>query len=190
MKLHRLLLAVFIVAGAGMGWDVLVPTSHAQQAQPQPQATDSSTPVFKAETRLVLVDTVVTDKQGNYISDLTAREFKVWEDNKEQPIKSFSLESSSSAPSESHRHYLVLLFDNSTMSFADQARARDAAAKFVEANAGPDRYMAIINFGGTVSVAQNFTADAQRLKQVVRKVKFSSVSPNAEPVEVASLGMP
>src|SRR5208283_3668300 len=91
---------------------------------------------------------------------------------------------------ESHRHYLVLLFDNSTMSPDDQAQARQAAAKFVEANAGPDRYMAVINFGGTVSIAQNFTADGERLKQVVRNVKFSSVSPNAEPVEVASLGVP
>src|SRR5208337_2018302 len=153
-------------------------------------ATDSSTPVFKAETRLVLVDTIVTDKKGNYITDLTAKDFKVWEDNKEQAIKSFSVESGSAAPSEDHRHYLVLLFDNSTMSLSDQARARDAAAKFVEANAGPDRYMAVINFGGTVSVAQNFTADAERLKQVVRNVKFSGVSPNAQPVEVASLGMP
>src|SRR5271165_5311421 len=191
MKLRRLVMAALILASAGMAWKVVAGpmAAQAQQAQAPPPA-DSSTPVFKAETRLVLVDTIVTDKKGNYISDLTAREFKVWEDNKEQPIKSFSVESSSSAPSESHRHYLVLLFDNSTMSFSDQARARDAAAKFVEANAGPDRYMAIINFGGTVSVAQNFTADAVRLKQVVRKVKFSSVSPNAEPVEVASLGMP
>jgi len=197
MKLHRLLLATFIAVGAGMGWEALVTTAYAQQAQAQqeqaqaqPQTTDSSTPVFKAETRLVLVDTIVTDKKGDYITDLTAKDFKVWEDNKEQPIKSFSVESGSSAPSESHRHYLVLLFDNSTMSLSDQAQARAAAAKFVEANAGPDRYMAVINFGGTVSVAQNFTADGERLKQVVRNVKFSSVSPNAEPVEVASLGMP
>ena len=73
----------------------------------------------------------------------------------------------------------MLLFDNSTMSFADQDQAREAAAKFVEANAGPDRYMAIMNFGGTLRVALNFTADAERLKQVVRNVKFSSVSPNA-----------
>ena len=194
MNLRRLLVAALIVASAGMSWKfVAAPaTAHAQQAQ-APPAADSSTPVFKAETRLVLVDTIVTDKQGKYLSDLTAKDFKVWEDNKEQPIKSFSVESGSSAPSESHRHYLVLLFDNSTMSFADQARARDAAAKFVEANAGPDRYMAIINFGGTVNVAQNFTADAARLKQVVRNVKFSSVSPNApsdQPVEVASVGMP
>src|SRR5271167_2338194 len=204
MRLRRLLLAALIVASAWMSWKFVAVTTvaHAQQAQAHPeqaqnqappQAGDSSTPVFKAETRLVLVDTIVTDKKGNYISDLTAKDFKVWEDNKEQAIKSFSVESGSSAPSESHRHYLVLLFDNSTMSLSDQARARNAAAKFVEANAGPDRYMAVINFGGTVSVAQNFTADAERLKQVVRNVKFSSVSPNApsaQPVEVASLGMP
>ena len=137
---------------------------------------DSSTPVFKAETRLVLVDTIVTDKKGNYISGLTAKDFKVWEDDKEQPIKSFSAESGPAAPSDKRRHYLVLLFDNSTMDFGDQARAREAAAKFVEANAGPDRYMAVMNFGGTLNVALNFTADAERLKQVVRDVKFSSVS--------------
>jgi VWFA-related protein len=202
MKTRRLWLAALIVAIACMSLTFVDVTilAHAQQTQPQAQpepgqnqaspAADSSTPVFKAETRLVLVDTVVTDKSGHYISGLTAKDFKVWEDDKQQPIKSFSAESDSSAPSDSHRHYLVLLFDNSTMSFADQARAREAAAKFVEANAGPDRYMAIMNFGGTLNVALNFTADAQRLKQVVRGVKFSSVSPNPQPVEVASLGAP
>src|SRR5271167_1163523 len=184
MKACRLWLAALILARASMSvmFVAITALAQTQEAEPQAQqiqgqnqapapAVDSSTPVFKAETRLVLVDTIVTDKKGNYITDLTVKDFKVWEDNKEQAIKSFSVESGSSAPSESHRHYLVLLFDNSTMSLSDQARARDAAAKFVEANAGPDRYMAVINFGGTVSVAQNFTADAERLKQVVRNVK-------------------
>src|ERR1035441_6217305 len=159
MRTRRLWLAVLIVAMASMSLTFVNITilAHGQQTQPQAQPepgqnqADSSTPVFKAETRLVLVDTVVTDKSGNYISGLTAKDFKVWEDDKQQPIKSFSAESDSSAPSDSHRHYLVLLFDNSTMSFADQARAREAAAKFVEANAGPDRYMAVMNFGGTRS---------------------------------------
>jgi VWFA-related protein len=199
MTLRRLLLAALIICGTGTSQRfVTVAVAANAQEQPgqkaaSPVASDSTTPVFKAETRLVLVDTIVTNKKGDYITDLTAKDFKVWEDNKEQPIKTFSFESGPSAPSESHRHYLVLLFDNSTMSFADQARARDAAAKFVEANAGPDRYVAVMNFGGTVNVAQNFTADAERLKQVVRNIKFSSVSPNAapdQPVEVASVGMP
>ena len=184
-----------------LAWFAATTVASAQQVQPPTQqqptqnqvptpANDSSTPVFKAETRLVLVDTIVTDKKGNYITGLTEKDFKVWEDNKEQPIKSFSAESASSAPSADRRHYLVLLFDNSTMSLSDQTRAREAAAKFVETNAGPDRYMAIMNFGGTLNVALNFTADAERLKQVVRNVKFSNVSPNAQPTEVASLGAP
>src|ERR1700727_1902305 len=82
---------------------------------------------------------------------------------------------------------MVLFFDNSTMEFGDQAKARDAAAKFIDANAGPDRLIAITEFGGTVRISQNFTSDAQRLKQVVMGIKGSSVSPNAQPVMVASL---
>ncbi|MDR3721451.1 MAG: hypothetical protein P4L00_07605, partial [Candidatus Acidoferrales bacterium] len=38
------------------------------------------------ETRQVLVDAVVTDKKGNYVSDLSASDFRVWEDDKEQAI--------------------------------------------------------------------------------------------------------
>ncbi|MDP8980644.1 MAG: VWA domain-containing protein, partial [Acidobacteriota bacterium] len=153
-----------------------------------PPATQSG-PVIKTETRLVLVDTVVTDKKGNYIRDLTAKDFKVWEDNKEQPIKGFSFEADASSQSPSQRRYLVLFFDNSTMELADQARARQDAAKFIEKNTGPNRMVAIVDFGGRLRIAQNFTDDAERLKKAVTTVKFSAVSPNA-PVEVASVGMP
>src|SRR5580698_3363700 len=111
------------------------------------QAPADSGAVIRTETKLVLVDAVVTDKKGNYIKDLEAKDFKVWEDNKEQPIKSFSFEAGSTAPS-NQRHYLVLFFDNSTMQFGDQARARQAAAKFIDANAGPNHLMSIVNFGG------------------------------------------
>src|ERR1700691_3878773 len=67
---------------------------------------------IKAESRLVLVDTVVTDKKGNYVRDLTAKDFHVWEDNKEQAVTSFSFESDTGS-SPNQRHYLVLFFDNS-----------------------------------------------------------------------------
>ncbi len=88
-----------------------------QQTPPaQPAAAEgSTTPTIKAETRLVLVDTVVTDKQGNYIRDLTQKDFRVWEDNKEQPVKTFSFETDPNSPSDNQRRYLVLFFDNSTM---------------------------------------------------------------------------
>ncbi len=145
--------------------------------------------VIRAETRLVLVDTVVTDKKGEYVRDLTIKDFRVWEDNKEQSIKNFSFEADPSSPTNSQKRYLVLFFDNSTMQPGDQVQARQAAGKFIDKNTGPNRLIAIVNFGGSLHIAQNFTSDAERLKQVVSGVKISSVSPNA-PVEVASIGMP
>jgi VWFA-related protein len=157
----------------------------AQQPAAEAPAGDAT---IRKETRLVLVDTVVTDKKGNYVRDLAAKDFKVWEDNKEQPIKSFSFEEDTASPDKAQKRYLVLFFDNSTMDAGDQMRARQAAAKFIDANAAPNRLIALVDFGGTVHVAQNFTADAARLKQVVAAFKTSSVSPNAPPVEVASLG--
>ena len=59
-------------------------------AQQPTEVSTSQTPLIKTQTRLVLVDTVVTDKKGNPVRDLTAKDFKVFEDNKEQQIASFS----------------------------------------------------------------------------------------------------
>lgn len=136
-------------------------------------------PTIKAEKRLVLVDAIVSDKKGNYIRDLTAKDFRVWEDKKEQSIESFSFESGSTAPN-AQKRYLVLFFDNSTMQFGDQMKARKAAQQFIENNAGPNREMAVVDFGGSLQVVQNFTEDVKRLHDAVSGVKFSSVSPNGD----------
>jgi len=150
------------------------------------QAPADAGAVIRTETKLVLVDAVVTDKKGNYIHDLQAKEFKVWEDNKEQEIKSFSFEAGT-APSNAQKHYLVLFFDNSTMDFGAQARAREAASKFIDTNGGPNRLMAIVNFGGALQIAQNFTEDTTRLKNVVNGIKFSAVAPNASDANAPQL---
>jgi len=155
---------------------------HAQQVPAQPdQAQSNQAPadsglLIQTETKMVLVDAIVTDKKGNYVADLKAKDFHVQEDGKDQPIKSFSFEADPAAGGSGKPHYLVLLFDNSSMNTADQAVARQAAAKFIDTNAGPDRMMEIANFGGTVEVAQKFTADADRLKAVVSSIKFSAVA--------------
>ena len=181
MAFRRLMLLAAILCWPGL-------VAHVPRANAQAPADSGS--VIRTETRLVLVDTVVTDKKGEYIRDLSQKDFKVWEDNKEQPIKSFSFEADPSSPNSNQKHYLVLFFDNSTMQPGDQMQARQAAAKFIDSNTGPNRLVAIVNFGGSVRIAQNFTSDAERLKQVVAGVKMSSVNPNAEPVQVASVGMP
>src|SRR5271170_4983327 len=149
------------------------------QTPAAPQAQTPAGGAIKAETREVRVDVVVTDKKGNYVHDLTTNDFRLYEDDKQQTINSFSFGADPNAPIEAKRHYMVLFFDNSSMDLGDQPRARAAAGKFIDAYAGADRVMAIVNFGGTLQFAQNFTMDSTRLKQAVSGISGSAVSPNA-----------
>jgi hypothetical protein len=65
------------------------------------------------------------------------------------------------------------------MAAPDQIQARGAAKKFIEANSGPDRLMAVVDFGGSLRIVQNFTARADVLQAAVSGIKNSSVDPNA-----------
>ena len=94
------------------------------------------------------------------------KNFKVWEDNKEQQLKTFSFGADPNGPG-GQKRYIVLFFDNSTMAVGEQVQARQAAARFIESNAGPDRLMAVVNFTDALQIAQNFTSDIDKLKQVV-----------------------
>ena len=143
--------------------------------------------VIKTETRLVLVDAVVTNKKGDYVRDLSQKDFKVYEDNKEQTITSFSFEADPASPANSQPRYLVLFFDNSTMDMEHQKYARDAAAKFVAANAGPKRMMAIVEYGASLRISQNFTDDGERLKQVVSGIKLAPRMTDSSGLAVAGL---
>lgn len=196
MHWRRLSLSLLFLF-AGLCWlgvsPLRAPAASAGAQQPAEQAPAVAPGIIKAEANLVLVDTIVTDKQGNYIRDLESKDFHVFEDDKEQRITSFSRGSGPGAPNgPAQRRYLVLFFDNSTMDPADQIRARQAAGQFIEKTASGDRMMAVVDFGGTLRIAQNFTANADLLKRVVADVKFSYVQPNepGQTTEIAALGAP
>jgi VWFA-related protein len=145
---------------------------HASPAKPQ----ETAGSVIQSESRLVLLDTIVTDRKNKHVLDLTQKDFRVFEDNKEQTVTTFSLEAADS----DRKRYLVFYFDNST-STAAQSFARQAAAKFIDANAGPNRQIAIAEYSSSLRVTQNFTDDKERLKQAVlgAHIGRSAISMNA-----------
>src|SRR6202050_3447451 len=198
-RITTTLTMLLLIVAAGLGWRAFhspgivraqqassAPSAQAQ-TPPQQEATpdaaqQAQSPArgpIKAETREVRVDVVVTDKKGNYVQDLATKDFQVFEDDKQQPINSFSFGADPNAPIEAKRHYMVLFFDNSSMDLGDQPQARAAAGKFIDAYAGPDRVMAVVNFGGSLQFTQNFTMDVNRLKQAVSGISISSLAPNA-----------
>src|SRR5260370_41167351 len=124
------------------------------QGQPRPPPPPTASPadqqpavVIRKESKLVLVDAVVTDKKGNYVRDLTQNDFKVFEDNKEQPVSTFSTGADAATQANAQCRYLILFVDNSTMAVPDQNHALSAATKFILAHARPDRLMGVVDFG-------------------------------------------
>jgi VWFA-related protein len=107
------------------------------------------------------VDTIVTDKQGEYVHGLAAKDFRVWEDNKEQTIKSVALEKGTGTANPRQR-YLVLFLAG--MEAADRIAARQAVDGFIDANAQENRLMAVVSYSGGLRIGQNFSDNATRLK--------------------------
>jgi VWFA-related protein len=131
----------------------MIPAGRAQQ-----------NPVIQTETRVVLVDAIVTAKSGAYIHDLAEKDFHVFQDGKEQAIRSFSLETAAKA---GEPRSLVLFFDKTSMEARDQVEAREAASRFIDAETGPNRRMAVVAYDGGLRILQTFTDNPGRLKDAL-----------------------
>jgi VWFA-related protein len=140
------------------------------------QPASAPSPVIQTETREVLVDAIVTAKNGTYIRDLTAKDFRLSQDGKEQTIKGFSLES---ATGSAQPRSLVLFFDETSMEPRDQVAVRQAAARFIDAEAGANHMMAVVTFDGSTHIVQNFTNNGGRLKDSLNQATFHGLAPSA-----------
>ncbi len=162
---------------------VLAALGHAALGQ-QPNP-----PVFKSQSNMVLVDTVVTDKHGQYIKDLSVKNFRVWEDGKPVEIQTFTFQADPASPLSNRKHYFVLLFDDTTLGVTEQPQARQAAVKFLESSTSTNRYVAVADLQGSLRITQNFTTDVARLKRAVQNPKFAPIgSSDMGSADVLSLG--
>src|SRR3954451_11097854 len=89
------------------------------------QAQDEET-TFRADTRLVVLHASVVDKSGKLLTDLPRTAFKVFENNIEQPIKTFRREDVPVS--------LALVVDNSGSMRNKRKRVEAAALSAVKAS--------------------------------------------------------
>ena len=59
----------------------------AELDQVEPQATDA--PVFRSGINFIRVDTIVTDDDGNHVTDLDVSDFEIYEDDELQTVETF-----------------------------------------------------------------------------------------------------
>jgi VWFA-related protein len=78
------------VRAQGGGQEPAAPAAQQPAPADQPPA-DPGQPVFRTGISFVRVDVIVTDKQGQPVTDLTQADFEVQEDNKPQTVETFRL---------------------------------------------------------------------------------------------------
>lgn len=123
--------------------------------------------VFRAETDLVSFGVTVTDKRGNFLTDLTGEDFEILEDGKAQTLKYFIRGHEAEAAPELH---VGIMFDTSGSMTADISTARTAAIKFL--NALPEaKDITLVDFDTEVRLAKYGQQDFPRIVERIRSRK-------------------
>ncbi len=161
--------------------------SQDNQAGQEGSQSDKKELTFKVPVDVVVVSATATDRQGNPVMDLTADDFRVYEEGKLQPIHTFALESYKTVqegePGETRqkmeseipiaetpddtRPRLISVFVDDIASTPDDRyyAMTQALNKFVEQDLGPWDQMAISSASGRVQY--KFSSDRQLLLEEI-----------------------
>lgn len=168
------------------------PPQAAGQAPPagQPQQTPpgQQPPVFRAGVNFVRVDVIVTDRQGEPITDLTADDFEIVEDGQAQAIELFKVISTDGTPGpgaeparpirsmydqeiEAARddvRLFVVFLDDYHVRLGNSMRVREPLSKFIQSQLGPLDMVAVM-YPLTPVAALDFTRDHDSVISAIRR---------------------
>lgn len=188
-------LVVFIVLlglSSGFGFAQAQPRANPQQSA-SADSSQQETATFRASTRLVLVDLVVTDKNGQTVKGLKAMDFTVLEDGKPQPVRAFESHvwQQTAAPVEKvklppnqytnfterepNRAVNVVLLDVLNTPQPDQQYARKQMIDFLRDLPRGHR-IALFVLGTKLRMMQGFSGNSERLVEAAQAI-LSNTSP-------------
>ena len=154
-------------------------------------AVSAQQPTFRSSVRLVNVTVIAHDSAGRPVRDLSASDFRIFEDGKEQKIEVIAIDDGSltaarpaaargGAPSDSNIFtnvaarrsaggITVILFDRLNSSFEDQKYARDQILRMLANAPAGDRIALYVLESDAITVLHDFTSDPTRLRAVLNK---------------------
>ena len=173
------------------------------QQQSKPQQKDDEE-VVTVRSHLVNVDVTVKDKKGNFVNDLKAEDFEVFENGVRQKVEFFNpplsgasttatvsggeasrpgvaVASASRAQAGMPRNVISLVLDGLTTDTANMKRVRDGAVKYIKEQVTEGDEVALFAVTGGLQLLQPFTNDkAKLLAAVDRASNASTVSKGFE----------
>jgi VWFA-related protein len=154
----------------------------------QQPASDVSNPTIRVNTRLVLVDVVVTDKKGQPITGLKPEDFILEEGSKKQKIATFTTpeDAAKAATAQSlppgiygngpeYRSpggpITVFVLDAANTPFRDQSYGRLQMLKYAQEQAKGAQRMAVFTLTNGLHAVQDFTDDPNVMMEALRRYK-------------------
>src|SRR5215471_4901451 len=154
----------------------------------------------KIRSTEVVVDAVVVDRKNRLVTDLTSKDFEVYEDGVPQEVSSFRLvrganeepaerraahqtvtaaddqrsagEKKAAAGPETSPNLIIALLDYSSTEFRNKRLIQEGAARYVEKRLQPNDFMAVFMLGSSLQIASDFTNDRDKL---IAALKSSSI---------------
>ena len=140
------------------------PDRTSSEAAPAPAQDESQPPIFRSGINFIRVDVIVTDDDGNPVTDLEVGDFEVFEDGEPQTIESFQLIEISAVPAPgaepprpvSNRYdeereaartdtrVFVIFFDDYHVRYENGVRAGQTLVQFLENNLVPTDLVGIM----------------------------------------------
>jgi VWFA-related protein len=138
-------------------------------------------PTFRSDVRLIDIDVFVTDRDGNFVRDLTKDDFEIIEDGNVQDVKTFSfidlptesVETAGTAAlpepdvttNDADGRIYVIIMDSPSTADPDEsvggitytASAKRVARQFLDGSVMPGDQLAVVHAQGTFNDSQTFT---------------------------------
>jgi len=133
------------------------------QSKKKPEKDDT----IRLESDLVTLDAIVTDKDGNYVRDLKAEDFAVYEDGALRKLDFFG--SDEKAELTRPLAAVFALDISGSIQPEEIIKQRDAAESFVRL-VRPESVFAVLAFNYQIRVLQDFTSDPSKISQSFRKI--------------------
>lgn len=122
---------------------------------------------IRLQTDLVTIDATVTDKDGNFIRNLKAEDFVLYEDGEQQKLDFF--EANEQATMTRPLAVVMAIDTSGSIKPEEIVRQREATESFMRL-VRPDSIFAIIAFNSDVRVLQDFTSDPKKISQAFQKI--------------------
>ncbi len=136
------------------------PSASQSSTTKAPQEIDDEE-VIKVITSEVLLPVTVRDAAGRLVSGLTRRDFRVWEDGREQALSDLALRR---VPVD-----VVLMVDSSSSVAESLGDFQRAADEFATRLTPEDRF-SLIKFDDRVELLQDWTRNRAQLRRALRRV--------------------